>query len=44
MVLGFRDELFLMDEFREEGEVYVATEDGSAGTEGNVLMPSVKMG
>ena len=26
-----------MDEFREEGEVYVATEDGSAGTEGNVL-------
>ena len=37
MVLGFRDELFLMDEFREEGEVYVATEDGSAGTEGNVL-------
>ena len=37
IVLGFRDELFLMDEFREEGEVYVATEDGSAGTEGNVL-------
>ena len=35
--LSVRDELFLMDEFREEGEVYVATEDGSAGTEGNVL-------
>lgn len=37
IVLGFRDELFLMDEFRAQGEVYVATEDGSAGTEGNVL-------
>ena len=37
IVLGFRDELFLLDEFREEGEVYLATEDGSAGTEGNVL-------
>ena len=37
IVLGFRDELFLMDEFRTQGEVYVATEDGSAGTEGNVL-------
>lgn len=37
IVLGFRDELFLMDEFREQGEVYVATEDGSAGTKGNVL-------
>lgn len=29
--------MFLMDEFREQGEVYVATEDGSAGTKGNVL-------
>lgn len=37
IVLGFRDELFLMDEFRTQGNVYVATEDGSAGTEGNVL-------
>lgn len=37
IVLGFRDELFLMDEFRKQGKVYVATEDGSAGTEGNVL-------
>ena len=31
------DELFLMDEFKQQGRVYVATEDGSAGTEGNVL-------
>ena len=26
-----------MDEFKQQGRVYVATEDGSAGTEGNVL-------
>lgn len=31
IVLGFRDELFLMDEFKKRGKVYVATEDGSAG-------------
>lgn len=37
VVLGFRDSLFLMDEFQAEGQVYVATEDGSAGTKGNVL-------
>lgn len=37
IVLGYRDELFLLDEFRKQGKVYIATEDGSAGTEGNVL-------
>lgn len=37
IVLGFRDELFLMDELKKQGKVYVATEDGSAGVEGNVL-------
>lgn len=38
MVLGYRDEnLFLKDEFEAYGEVFVATEDGSAGTKGNVL-------
>lgn len=37
MVLGFRDELFLMEEFKKQGEVYIATEDGSNGTKGNVL-------
>lgn len=37
IILGFRDELFLTEEFKEQGEVYVATEDGSAGTKGNVL-------
>lgn len=37
IVLGFASGLFLTDEFRKQGEVYVATEDGSAGTKGNVL-------
>lgn len=38
MVLGYRDEnLFLKDEFEAYGEVFVATEDGSVGTKGNVL-------
>ena len=37
IILGYRDELFLYDEFKKEGNVYVATEDGSFGTEGNVL-------
>lgn len=37
MILGFRDELFLEKELSEYGNVYVATEDGSAGTKGNVL-------
>ena len=37
MVLGYRDALFLNDEFEQYGKVYVATEDGSAGTKGNVI-------
>lgn len=37
IVLGFRDDVFLYDEFQEFGKVYIATEDGSTGTEGNVL-------
>ena len=36
-ILGYRDELFLNEEFAEYAEVYVSTEDGSAGTKGNVL-------
>ena len=36
-VLGYRDELFLNEEFEKNGEVYIATEDGSAGTKGNVM-------
>ena len=37
MVLGYRDVLFLNEEFEQYGKVYVATEDGSAGTKGNVI-------
>ena len=36
-ILGYRDELFLNDEFEKNGKVYIATEDGSAGTRGNVM-------
>ena len=36
-ILGYRDELFLSDEFEKNGKVYIATEDGSAGTKGNVM-------
>lgn len=37
-VLGYRDsQMFLKDEFEAYGPVYVATEDGSSGTRGNVL-------
>lgn len=37
MVLGYRDTLFLNEEFAPYGSVLLATEDGSAGTKGNVL-------
>lgn len=37
IVLGYRDEIFLLDEFNAVGNVTIATEDGSAGTKGNVL-------
>ena len=36
-VLGYRDELFLNEEFAKYADVYVATEDGSSGTKGYVL-------
>lgn len=37
IVLGYRDTTFLQDEFKPYGKVYIATEDGSQGTKGNVL-------
>lgn len=37
IILGYRDELFLKKEFKGLGDLYIATEDGSYGTEGNVL-------
>lgn len=37
-VMGYRDaQTFLFDEFKEQGDCYVATEDGSVGAKGNVL-------
>lgn len=37
ILLGYRDELFLHEELKQYGEVFLATEDGSAGTKGNVM-------
>lgn len=37
IILGYRDQLFLNQEFEPYGNVFLATEDGSAGTKGNVL-------
>ncbi len=37
VIAGYRDEQFLTDELSENGTLYVATEDGSAGTKGNVM-------
>lgn len=37
IILGYRDSLFLNEEFRPYGNVSLATEDGSVGTKGNVL-------
>lgn len=38
ILLGYRDgDLFLKEDFDAYGKVYVATEDGSVGTKGNVM-------
>lgn len=37
IVLGFQEDTYLKSEFSKYGRVYVATEDGSHGTNGNVL-------
>lgn len=37
IILGYRDELFLKEDLEKNGTVYIATEDGSVGTKGNVL-------
>lgn len=37
VIAGYRDELFLTEELENSGKLYVATEDGSAGTKGNVM-------
>ena len=38
IIVGYRDsQLFLKDDLAENGTVYIATEDGSVGTQGNVM-------
>lgn len=38
IVMGYRDgRTFLREDFEKYGKVYIATEDGSAGTKGNVM-------
>lgn len=37
IIAGYKDELFLTEELKQYGELYIATEDGSAGTKGNVM-------
>ena len=38
IVVGYRNaETFLQEEFEQNGEVYISTEDGSVGTKGNVM-------
>ena len=37
IIAGYRDELFLTDDLEKYGKLYIATEDGSAGTKGNVM-------
>lgn len=38
IIMGYRDEnTFLLDEFKEQVDSFVATEDGSVGTKGNVI-------
>lgn len=36
-VMGFRDELFLMEEFRNVAETHIATDTGKFGTKGTVI-------
>ena len=36
-VMGYRSEQFLKDEFESLGNYFIATEDGCAGTKGNVM-------
>lgn len=37
IILGYKDNLFLHKEFKKQGNLYIATEDGSYGIEGNVM-------
>lgn len=37
IILGYRNELFLQEDLKKYGEVYIATEDGSTGSKGTVM-------
>lgn len=38
LIMGYRDaNTFLSEQFEENGQLYISTEDGSVGTKGNVL-------
>lgn len=37
IVVGYRSELFLIEELEKYGKVIISTEDGSTGTKGNIL-------
>ncbi|MCI8670119.1 MAG: dihydroorotate dehydrogenase electron transfer subunit [Lachnospiraceae bacterium] len=37
IVVGYRSELFLYEELKKYGNVYVSTEDGSTGVRGNIM-------
>lgn len=37
IVLGYRDEVFLLEDLQDAGDVYIASEDGKTGVKGNVL-------
>ena len=37
IVVGYRDELFLVEDLEKHGKVYIASEDGKHGTKGNVI-------
>ena len=42
ILLGYRDKLFLNRDFESYGNVYIATEDGSAGVQGVVMLEGSK--
>jgi len=37
IVLGFKNDIFLVDEFKNYGDVYIATDSGRQGYKGNVI-------
>lgn len=43
-VLGYRDEIFLAEEFKQVTKVAIASEDGKTGTKGNVLDAVCELG